>query len=413
MVPRRFIPIWLQLIDGEEEFAGSVIVATANWLSRAGATADVWTNTIGGTVAINDVFNVTRNGRTVSFTATAATVANVTAGLEAALNASEYPEFTEYTWTSTSTTVIGTADTEGIPATFTVSKSSASGTTSIAHTTTATGVNNWNDANNFDTGSVPGSGDTANVNLDLGSILDGFAQSAVDLAALNIFSAGSTSNTIGRPRTNPGGYTEDRPLDLHIEATAVKIETGSPRIKLHLEGTTTLEARRTGSGLETGIPALLLRGGDASSTFEIGDGQMGLAFFDGEALTATKVYVGQNGSCWGGGGAVATTIDTVGTLDWSGTFTTLNVGNGTAIIRGTPGATTITGTGGRIDARFGGTLGTLELRNCIFDKSNDLTPLTITSTTLYPGAQIIDPHRTITYTNKPALGAGVKQLSAA
>jgi hypothetical protein len=357
----------------------------------------------------------------VTFTATAGTAANVATGLytllsaAASTDASGEAEFTEYTWTNPSAGVlVGTAATAGIPATFTIAKS-VSGTGDIAavHTTTATGPDNWNDANNWDTGAVPGNGDTANVNLDLGSIKYGLNQTGVALAALNITSSDTTQNTFGLPKINASGnYTEDRPLSLTIGATLIKIDCNAAMINLDIEGDTTLEARRTGTG--SGRPALLIQGGDTASVFEIDNGSMGLAFYDGETATAATARVGQAGVLTTGAGATTATITSVGTEDLRGAFTTLNHGgNGTATVRGTPSATTIAGTGGRIDVRFGGTLANLSLRNCNLDKSNDLTPLEVTNTTLHQNGTITDPQKTITFTNQPARGDGVSVLSAA
>ena len=77
-------------------------------------------------VEVGDTFTVTINGKSVTVTATAATVANVVALLVAALAASTIPEFLEVTATADGTTsVLLTAATPGIP--FTVSVSASNG----------------------------------------------------------------------------------------------------------------------------------------------------------------------------------------------------------------------------------------------------------------------------------------------
>lgn len=418
MAPKRLLPLWMDLFDDGDGFAGSVIVSTCNWLARAAETYDQWDFTAAGTINIGDVHSVKRNGKTVSFTATAGTAANIATGLYTALsaqtNVASEPEFTEYTWTNPSSGVLRcVANTGGIPATFTTSVT-GSGTNTAVHTTTATGPGNWDDANNWDTASVPGNGDTANVNLDLGSVLYGTAQSSVTLAVLNIFSSGTTQNQVGLPKINASGnYTEDRQRELYIGATDVKVECGSAFVNLRLVGTTAVEGRRTGRGQQEGTPALLIYGGDSSSTYEINNGSLGLGFFDGQTATGSYVRIGQSGECKGGGAATMATISNVGQLDHAGPSTTILQGGGQAILRGASPPTTLTGTGGNIDCRLSGTITTLSLRDCLLDKSNDLSALTITTTTLNPGGRIRDPQQTITYTNKPALGAGVKELSAA
>jgi len=81
----------------------------------------VWTVTP-GTVEVGDMFRITVNGRAdkfVEYTALLATVADVTAGLQALVAASDLPEFGEVVATSTSTVLTLTAETAGVPFEFT------------------------------------------------------------------------------------------------------------------------------------------------------------------------------------------------------------------------------------------------------------------------------------------------------
>jgi trimeric autotransporter adhesin len=71
-------------------------MALKTWMPRARAVAEVHTITPAN-VEVGDVFTITINGKTVSFTATATTVANVTAGLAAAWALATEAEFTEIT----------------------------------------------------------------------------------------------------------------------------------------------------------------------------------------------------------------------------------------------------------------------------------------------------------------------------
>ena len=71
-------------------------MATRVWLGHAPAVAQVSTLTPTN-VEVGDVFTATINGKSISFTATAATVENVVAGLVAAWNASTIPEMLEIT----------------------------------------------------------------------------------------------------------------------------------------------------------------------------------------------------------------------------------------------------------------------------------------------------------------------------
>jgi hypothetical protein len=73
---------------------------------------------------IGDTFTVTVNNKSVTYTAAAATVADVVSGLQALLAASTIPEFLEVSWTADSalSKVIGTAAVAGAPFTASASR---------------------------------------------------------------------------------------------------------------------------------------------------------------------------------------------------------------------------------------------------------------------------------------------------
>src|SRR3990172_6434893 len=124
-------------------------MATRIWRGTAADIAQVETITVTAPVLIGETWTVTINGKNVTITATAATVANVTALLIIALNASTFPEFTELTWTNpTTSTVVGTGDVAGVPHTITVSTNSATGTIARVTTTSATGRHWWSNTVN-------------------------------------------------------------------------------------------------------------------------------------------------------------------------------------------------------------------------------------------------------------------------
>lgn len=104
----------------------------------AASVAQVWTLTP-ASVEIGDTFRVTINGKIgVEYVATVATVANVTAGLTAAWNASVVAEFTEITATDSTSAVTLTANTAGTPfwlTTSVVNGSGEEGTVGIVETT--------------------------------------------------------------------------------------------------------------------------------------------------------------------------------------------------------------------------------------------------------------------------------------
>lgn len=131
------------------------------------AEAQVWRATPGN-VEIGDTFRLSINGKLgVTFTATAATVANVTAGLTAAWNASVVAEFAEITATDAGTHVTLTADSAGTPFLVTASTVDGSGgEVSIVETTP--GAEPVNEVQRIDlVGNY--SGGTFTLTVDLGS----------------------------------------------------------------------------------------------------------------------------------------------------------------------------------------------------------------------------------------------------
>ena len=85
-----------------------------SWLARALARAQVDTLTPGGTIEVGDIFIVTINGKSISYSATGTTVASVCTGLHALLAASTIPEFVEITWTDSTTHITATSATAGV-----------------------------------------------------------------------------------------------------------------------------------------------------------------------------------------------------------------------------------------------------------------------------------------------------------
>ena len=124
--------------------------------SNATAINDVWTITIGGTWVAGDKITTTGNGKslvtTIGSVVTVAGVAitlsesfnstnftDTTATQSPALGGTSIPEFREGSTYYTATTVVIVGNTAGNKlCTFTVTKTSASGTVSITNTTAAT-----------------------------------------------------------------------------------------------------------------------------------------------------------------------------------------------------------------------------------------------------------------------------------
>lgn len=400
-------------------------MATNNWLSRALAVAQVDTLTPGGTIEVGDIFIVTINGKSCSYSATGTTVASVVTGLVAALQAMTAEEFTEITWTDSTTHVTATAVTAGKPFTITVNTTESNGGAADAQTfvqattTDATGPNHWDDLNNWSEAAVPVNGDDANVDLSRGSVLYGLEQSAVTLDSLDVFSSGETSNTMGLPDIDEdGGYYQYRTKELQIGATLLRVNTRSPFVRLDLGSVqTAAEIRQTGSVSGDGVPACLIKGTNTSNVFELKGGTTGLGFFLGEAVAAATVRVAPEATLLTGEHPTFTALTTLGTTllqtQDTATAATVTVEDGETTIIGDGAITTLNCDGGTCKYESSGTVTTANIGPGTVDCSGDISPRTFSTTNLDVGGQIIDPNQTITHTAGIARTARVKEVTAA
>ena len=181
-------------------------MATLRWRGDAPAVAQKTTATPGN-VEIGDQFLLTINGKSVSYTATAATVADVVGGLVTAIGESSIPEFAEIVASDTTSEVTLTAKTAGQP--FTVASSAINGgatddqTLTISTTTVSSGPQHWDTSDNWSTGNLPGNTDDVYIENSDTSILYGLGQSAISLNSLNI--AASFTGQIGLEAVNESG----------------------------------------------------------------------------------------------------------------------------------------------------------------------------------------------------------------
>lgn len=396
-------------------------MAINTWLSRALAVAQVDTITPGGTIEVGDIFIVTINGKSCSYPATGTTVASVCTGLVAALQAMTAAEFTEITWTDSTTHITATGVTAGKPFTITASTTESNGGAADAQTfvqattTAATGPNHWDDINNWSLGAVPVDTNDVDVDLSRGSIWYGLGQSAVTLASLDIYSSGETTNTLGLPEINEDGeYTEYRTKDLQIGATLYRHNTRSPFVRVDFGSVqTAIEVRETGTESGEGVPACLLKGTNASNTAELKRGKTGLGYFLGEACTIATLRVAPDAECVLGELVALTTVVSLGNTLIQTAATTITVEEGTTRVIGTGAVTTLNCEGGICYYESSGTVSTANIGPGTVDCSGDISPRTFSVTNLEAGGQIIDPNQTITHTAGIARTARVKEVTAA
>ncbi|WP_278465791.1 LamG-like jellyroll fold domain-containing protein [Gimesia maris] len=216
----------------------------------------------------------------------------------------------------------------------------------IQTTTTANeGPNCWDVAANWNSNTVPETGDTVYLSDSNIDIKYGLDQSAVTLAALNIEQ--TYTGDIGLPRLNTDGttsYSEYRDQYLKIGATLLNIGDkqgdGSERIKINLGSVqSTVLITNTGDSPDGNTPAILLLGTHASNAININRGSLGVAYYPTEVATVatlrqaffdnaaddTNVYLGS-------GVSVTDIVKSGGVLDINSATTTFKQTAGTTTI---------------------------------------------------------------------------------
>lgn len=385
-------------------------MATNRWRGDAKNVAQVNTITPAN-VNIGNTFTVTINGKDITYTAAAATVADVTAGLTALLNASTVPEFEEITWADATTHITGTADTAGKPFTQT---SSASGGTATLVTATATANESNNDLNNADNwsnGAVPGNGDDVFFSdTDVSCLYNLGALSAVTLTSLTIDQ--SFTGDIGLPRTTDSGYVEYRAQELAIGATTITIGKGegdgSGRLRLNMGSVqAALSVFNTGAATDTDGHALEWRGTHASNVVNVLKGSVSVAKNAGETAVIATLRIGYRDdpasdvTLYLGTGVTLTTVNMAGgQVTIQSAATTINQTGGTLWVLGSGAITTINVDAGTAYLASSGTITTLNVgSDAVVSFNRDLTPRTVTTTNVYAGSTLRDTFRAITFTN--------------
>jgi len=394
-------------------------MATRRWRGDAVAIAQVDTLTPGGTIG-TATFTMTINGKDVTYTATSGeAVAMVVAGLVAAWNASEIPEFAEITAVNSTTHVTLTHDTKGVP--FTVT-SSASGSATLvqATTTSATGPNHFDNADNWTGGAVPVDSDAVVFDSGNVSCKYGISQAALTPASLTI-TQGYTGE-IGLPEVNVtnvvGHYREYRTKALTICASGDSINTavrigegdgvGSGRLRLNFNtGQITATIINSGQRALEGEPAIQIQGTHASNEFNVMRGDVGFGFFAGETTTIATLRVGWiNNQIGDARVETGSDVGTITTLEQSGGELTRRSATTTFDMTGgichyiAGNITTMSLDSGQVFYLGTGTITTLNLGSgADIDFRRDMRNRTVTNANFYEGFAVHDPFGTVTWTN--------------
>ncbi len=396
------------------------------YIGAAQPTIDIWTFTPGslGSPPTSNLFTITCNGKSYTYTALVGdTVASICTALQALLSASTFGEFTQYTWTATSTTVVGTRNAIGIPGTFTQAHGNGGGagtpTFTAVNTVAATSANDVGNTADYSGAALPVNSDTLIVDSQSPSLLyNASALSGVTLTLLDI--RGSFTGAAGLPVANPLGYREYLPTQFTVSATTIKVGAGggqgSGRLRLNVGSVqTALQVFATGSSLDSGVEALQFAGSSTSNTLDISGGTVGIAPYGGDAgkfstitISAGSVHCYESSvivSVTQSGGAVQLDSGFSGSYVMSGgsatiigaiTSTALTIGNGTVVLGNVSGTVTT------ITLNPGGTL----------DLSQDVSAFTATGVVLN-GGTVIDPANRMTVTNGYSRSSTVRQISAA
>lgn len=410
-------------------------MSTTYWRGDAIAVAQVDSFTPGGTIEVGDIFIITINGKSVSYSAVGTTVASVCTGMTAVLNASTIQEFEEITWADGTTTITGTADTAGKPFTATATTTESNGGAADAQTfvraavTANSGPNDIAVAANWSGGAVPTNEDVVIEATSSSLLYNLSAQSGETWASLTVKQ--NFTGTIGLPRMNVDGgsgndsYLEYRATYLTVGITAATIGSGpgagSGRIKINTGSVAgTLVVLNTGAPLENGIPALLWKGTSASNVVEVNKGSVGIAFFEGAGETANVSggfrvsYTNQQLSdvdvVCGSGVTIGTLTKSGGKLQTASNITTANlmVGQGEwTHLAGTLG--TLTMDGQTLYYQSSGTITAANIGGAsVLDFSRDPTSRTVTALNIKSaGVTVLDPNETCTWTAIAAFPAGV------
>ena len=397
----------------------------------ARARAQVETYTV-GSATNGQIFGITINNKTISYTAGGAeTTTTIAAALKALLAATDAPpEFQEITWTQAAAVITMTAKTAGKPVVTAVS-ASTTGTLTKATTTANVGPEVWSEATNWDGGAIPANGDDVWIKAPVRYDLDNATMMALALASLNI--PLDIEDAVGLPEINednsslPYGEYRSTFLRFTVPPTTVNVGdgvdgNGSGLLRLDLgqtanAATTTINVFNTADSVVDGVEALLLKvtkTGTGANTLNVTRGSVGVAVLPGETSTFAdgSVRVGYISSQesdaevrFGSGVAMpATLLKTGGKMTVASNMTTLNHRGGELTVNGAATLTTGNYDKGTINWNSSGTQTTVNGGSDVILNFNG-DPRTKIITTLAPkqGFKLIDDQGIVTVTNGIAM----------
>lgn len=433
-------------------------MATVTNISAAADIPDVYTITIGGTWATNDTLTIKCGDRGVTIDLGASgstTTSNIAAEVAAILvaesrrdgvgtgyswshGALEYGEFREIQNVSISGSVVTVEGPPGVPITITGSETSTSGTVTVANPQAATGKYFFDNAANWDTGSVPVDSDDIVFNESSLGVRYGFP-SSVDPASVTV-TAGFEGNDrwIGLPiwnRTDPNfPYQEYRARYLAFdddvdETGSIEIGVGegngSPLINIDWPDKGTLvvvEVQKTAAPIPSlSKNSLNLKGAATNFGLYISGGDVALAPLDSDAGVVTHVATSSSVTSTphlvigpGASGSPALMELYGGTVDVYASLTVTELRINGALLRcydGGIGGTNLNNFGSILAVASVGATNVLLGSGSVYDARQNLSAPTWTNTVMQSGAQLHDPQRQITLSNGIDLeGCGLQDV---
>lgn len=396
--------------------------------------------TIGANVTVSQIATTIKqalNDETLSDTTASVAPASLGTGLGAG---QAIAQFREIVATVSGAVVTLTAVTTDKDITITKAIVSTHGSLTAGTEVTATGPRHFGDADNWQANGTPA--DSSDIVLDIGNVsLDQGLTAGIQPTSLSI--PLSFAGNVGAPEVNVDApsypYHDYRTNKLTFNngvGTPGTCDLGKGkgagskllRLDYGAGGCTWNVFGSSRQRLDTAVPVILLAGTNTANILNNFNGDVGLAFYAGEACNLATLNHGSgsrtNAQTWCGNGAVLTActikIDggsitfnsalctTSGTIQLiAGTATHLsgNIGtggNGLSIYEG-----------GTWLQQAGGTINTLAIYSGgKFDKSQSGAALTVTNAiTMYPGSTLLDPFGSLAANTKFYFPNGMKGIT--
>ena len=396
-------------------------MAINQWLANGTAVAQVDTYTPGGTIEADDLFILTITGfdgttEVVSVAAGGTAVADVTAALETAWNSASGDLVESITALDNTTNLTLTADTAGVAFKVTQTTTEAGGgaadaqTFAKASTTPNGGPSDWQDADNWSLGTVPGEdvgGDDSEevyVTDSTVDILYGLDNTGATFFLKSLHTDMTYTGNIGWDEDAGfiGAYLQVETALLFIgENFDQSTSPGSARTKIDVGSTTASEITvyNTSSRSDTNKPACRLMANHTDTIIrDIRKGTVGFSFLDQEAgriESAFQSYASASSKASdsqlsiGRGATIDASVEAVGgrtTIKCA--VPTVTNKDGTMLTIGSGAITTLNSNGGTVTPASTGTITTTVVRGGICDFTASAEPRTATNLQVASGADL-------------------------